>query len=306
MPIKKRGGRKGVGQSHRATPRDLRSPSLPPASDVVVRSVDGEVLRVEPALTRLPSAKENPRDVKRRKPPKPPDGPNRFTRTRNAEAGSAKPTQSKKKPGSGRKARPTPKPKVTLDPALTYTLHTDGACSPNPGRAAAGAVLRNPQGEVVEKVSMEVGHGTSNTAEYKGLIEGLKLAHKNGARHLAVFMDSSFVRDSVVTRRGSKKEHLKPLHAESLELLDRFAAVEVTRIPREQNSEADALAGAPLGIAPGANVVVGRMVARWSSPCRWCGHGVEVGATICRMQDGGIWVCEACAIQMSRPTEMTG
>jgi hypothetical protein len=152
---------------------------------------------------------------------------------------------------------------------------------------------------------MQVGDGTSNTAEYQGLIEGLKLAHKHHAQHLHVYMDSSFVRDSVVSRRGSKKTHLKPLHSETLRLLNGFKAVEISRIPREMNSEADALAGAALGIAPGANVIVGKMPARKQQPCRWCGYDVRVGDTICRMQEGGIWVCEACAQQMSRTSGLT-
>ena len=53
--------RKGVGQSHTAKP-DLQDYVVPPASEVVVRSLDGSVIRTEPA-----APAKTPQRRKRRK-----------------------------------------------------------------------------------------------------------------------------------------------------------------------------------------------------------------------------------------------
>ena len=303
MPIKKGRGKKEVGQSFKAAPKDLRAPALPPASDVVVKRVDGTILRTEPALTTSP-------------------GEFRQASTDRAEeTETSRAAESVHKSGyyKARAHQGQDSKEEALCSAVATPQRVSASRSRNHIRTAhrwglfaqsrADGSRRDPQeprrGQVVDRISMPAGEGTNNTAEYQGLIEGLKLAHKHGAQHLHVYMDSSFVRDSVVARRGSKKAHLKVLHSETLQLVQRFDAIEISRIPREMNSEADGLAGAPLGIAPGANVIVGKMPARLERPCRWCGHNIQVGDTICRMQDGGIWVCEDCAHQMSRPSGAT-
>ena len=44
-----------------------------------------------------------------------------------------------------------------------------------------------------------------------------------------------------------KAEHLKPLHEQASSLIQQFADIKITWVPRKANAEADALASAPLG-----------------------------------------------------------
>ena len=44
-----------------------------------------------------------------------------------------------------------------------------------------------------------------------------------------------------------KAEHLKALHEQAVSLIQQFADIKVTWVPRKANAEADALASTPLG-----------------------------------------------------------
>ena len=65
-----------------------------------------------------------------------------------------------------------------------YLLNTDGGMASNGrrrsgdplGRAAIGALLRTPRLVTVAQISKAIGPATHNVAEYRALIEGLKLA----------------------------------------------------------------------------------------------------------------------------------
>src|SRR5436190_4388704 len=58
-----------------------------------------------------------------------------------------------------------------------YLLHTDGGNSGDPsGCAAIGALLRTRRLAAVAEISRAIGPATHNVAEYKAVIEGLKLA----------------------------------------------------------------------------------------------------------------------------------
>jgi hypothetical protein len=68
-----------------------------------------------------------------------------------------------------------------------YLLNTDGGNSGNPlGRAAIGVLLRTRHLVTVARISKEIGPATHNVAEYKALIEGLKLAREHGIQRLRV------------------------------------------------------------------------------------------------------------------------
>ena len=72
----------------------------------------------------------------------------------------------------------------------TFWLYTDGAFRGNPGRAAIGAVLYDPRGQVVDTLSRTSRDPSNNTAEYRALIEGLKMALLHNAHSLVVRSDS--------------------------------------------------------------------------------------------------------------------
>ncbi|VFQ76835.1 unnamed protein product [Cuscuta campestris] len=65
-----------------------------------------------------------------------------------------------------------------------YTLQCDGAPKGNPGRAGAGAVLRDPSGNVVFRTSQGLGNTTNNVAEYEALKLGMDQALKSGCTNI--------------------------------------------------------------------------------------------------------------------------
>lgn len=123
----------------------------------------------------------------------------------------------------------------------SYRLHTDGGARGNPGPAGIGVVLATEDGEVVAKVSKGIGWATNNVAEYRALLEGLQLARSAGADTLKVFMDSELIVRQMKGLYRVKHAGLRQLHSEARSLMRTFQRVEFEEVPREQNSEADAL-----------------------------------------------------------------
>src|SRR4051812_39248851 len=124
-----------------------------------------------------------------------------------------------------------------------YLLHADGSgtgTADNPGQGAIGVVLRDPDGRLIAEISKPIGPAINTVAEYKALIEGLKLARSRGIQRIRVFLDSELVVDQVNGRAKVGKEHIGPLHAEACSLLQEFN-YRLSWIPRKWNAEADAL-----------------------------------------------------------------
>ena len=112
------------------------------------------------------------------------------------------------------------------------------------GEAAIGVVLKAP----LEEISKAVGHAKDHhVAEYRALITGLEAARSHGIEHLRVCLDSALLVNQLNGRSQVKAEHLKPLHEEAVSLIQQFADVKLTWVPRKANAEADALASIPLG-----------------------------------------------------------
>src|SRR3954471_22298554 len=126
-----------------------------------------------------------------------------------------------------------------------YLLHTDGSgtgTTDNPAQGAIGVVLSAPDGHPIAEISEPIGPAINTVGEYRGLIEGLKLARSRGIQRIRVFLDSELVVDQVNGRARAGKEHLRPLHAEACTLLQQFPNHRLSWVPRHWNSEADALA----------------------------------------------------------------
>lgn len=126
-----------------------------------------------------------------------------------------------------------------------YLLNTDGSGTgtiDNPAEGAIGVVLREPGGHPIAEISQRIGPAINTVAEYRALIEGLKLARSRGIQRIRVFLDSELVVDQVSGRAKVAKEHVRPLHAEACSLLQGFSNIRISWVPRKWNAEADALA----------------------------------------------------------------
>ena len=129
-------------------------------------------------------------------------------------------------------------------------LYCDGASRGNPGPASTGAVLKDKSGQVLAEVSRCLGRATNNRAEYQALIDGLQEARKLGASKVNIFADSQLMIRQVLGQYKIKNQDLKELAKEVHGLLSGFTKWRAEHIPRELNSEADALANRALD-APG-------------------------------------------------------
>ncbi|EFJ04640.1 hypothetical protein SELMODRAFT_131456, partial [Selaginella moellendorffii] len=118
----------------------------------------------------------------------------------------------------------------------------DGASKGNPGKAGAGALLRNPKGSVIEKLYMGLGTATNNVAEYEALILGLQAALDRNVTSIQVFGDSNLVCKQVAGEWAVRHEGLRALHAQVQALSMQFTTFSIHHVDREMNTEADALA----------------------------------------------------------------
>ena len=125
---------------------------------------------------------------------------------------------------------------------IWYTAHCDGGSRGNPGPAGYGAVIEDPKGSVVARLSEFLGRQTNNFAEYKGLLAVLAWAREHGARQLRVVSDSELMVKQMKGQYKVASPGLKPMWEEARRLareLDRF---EIRHTLRGGNQEADRLA----------------------------------------------------------------
>ena len=129
-----------------------------------------------------------------------------------------------------------------------FSIHGDGGSRGNPGPAGAGAMIRDERGNAIATVSEFLGRRTNNFAEYESVILALhKVADRVGIEKaprttVAVKMDSELVVKQMQGLYKVKHPVLKEQYARLTQIVNAFADVSFTHVPREQNKDADALA----------------------------------------------------------------
>lgn len=123
---------------------------------------------------------------------------------------------------------------------MSYILQFDGACRGNPGIMAIGVVLMK-DGKKIKELSKCLDRGTNNIAEWKALIEGLKLARDRGYKELEVRGDSQLIIKQITGRYRVKSSNLIPLFHEAKKLCNNFEKLKFVWIKREDNSYTDTL-----------------------------------------------------------------
>ncbi|MGH2811947.1 MAG: ribonuclease HI family protein, partial [Actinomycetota bacterium] len=81
-----------------------------------------------------------------------------------------------------------------------------------------------------------------NVAEYRALIAGLEVARQKGVDQIEVVLDSVLLVEQMKGAYKVKSPALKPLHQAARTLADEFRRIDFVRVPRGENSAADALA----------------------------------------------------------------
>lgn len=109
-------------------------------------------------------------------------------------------------------------------------------------RAGARVVLIPPEGEritISHKLQFEA---TNNIVEYEALILGLEVAKKLGMKCISAFGDSELVVQQVRQQYQCKHSRMKSYRNYVWDIVDNFFyAFNITTIPRDESSEADAL-----------------------------------------------------------------
>lgn len=123
-----------------------------------------------------------------------------------------------------------------------YFIQADGASRGNPGEAGAGAVISDAQGRTVKEVKCFLGMATNNVAEYRAVILALEKALDLGAGSVTLYLDSELVVRQLRGEYKVREAHLKTLHRQALEILNRFSSYNIYHVPREENRRADQLA----------------------------------------------------------------
>jgi len=123
-----------------------------------------------------------------------------------------------------------------------YVAHCDGGSRGNPGPAGYGAVVEDPAGRVVARLSEFLGKQTNNYAEYSGLLAVLKWANENQVRQLKVVSDSELMVNQMKGRYKVGSPSLKPLWEEAKGLAARLERFQIAHTLRGGNKEADQLA----------------------------------------------------------------
>ena len=128
----------------------------------------------------------------------------------------------------------------------------DGGSRGNPGPAAIGAVVEDATqdpAQVLGVVSETIGIATNNVAEYRAVIEGVRLASTFGSDAIEVRADSQLVIKQLSGEYRIKDVNLQKLALEAKGLLNHFSTVELIHVRREFNQDADALVNAALDAA---------------------------------------------------------
>jgi len=125
-------------------------------------------------------------------------------------------------------------------------IFTDGVAQPNPGQAGIGATIKDEQGKPIASISERIGYATNNQAEYRAIIAALEKAINLGISGVEIRADSELMVRQINGRYKVKNANLKPLYQQVKQLQSQFISFSITHVPREQNKEADRLAGKAL------------------------------------------------------------
>lgn len=137
-----------------------------------------------------------------------------------------------------------------------WTLYFDGCSKGNPGRAGAGAVLRDEAGLLWSRSRFVGARSTCNEAEYwgvrMGLQEVLRRVEEAGGQppeKVVVRGDSMLVIRQLEGSWQVRSPALAPLYAEAYAIVEKLRLelgidVLLEHIPRAENAEADAVCNA--------------------------------------------------------------
>jgi probable phosphoglycerate mutase len=133
--------------------------------------------------------------------------------------------------------------------AVRFRAAIDGGSRGNPGPAAWAVAVLDESGGCVEGHHGSLGRATNNVAEYRALLEALRLAEERAAEDVAIQADSELVVRQILGRYKVKHPDLKPLFEEAKRRIGRFRSFGIRHVPRGENAHADRLVNEALDAA---------------------------------------------------------
>lgn len=132
-----------------------------------------------------------------------------------------------------------------MEQDLPIQIFTDGGARGNPGPAAIGVVGKQDAKTIFSHGEC-IGETTNNQAEYQAVVRALDIAKEKGYTTIDFFLDSLLVVEQLNQRYKIKDKGLQKQFVEVWNRKQDFKKITFTHIPREQNSEADAMVNAAL------------------------------------------------------------
>jgi ribonuclease HI len=124
---------------------------------------------------------------------------------------------------------------------MKLVIHVDGGARGNPGPAAVGAVIADPDGQVVDELAERIGVATNNVAEYRAVLLAISRAAELGADEVELINDSELVAKQLTGAYKVKHPAMKPLYEQARAGLAPFHRWSIRSVPRAENARADAL-----------------------------------------------------------------
>jgi ribonuclease HI len=125
-------------------------------------------------------------------------------------------------------------------------IFTDGAARGNPGPAAIGVIIQDQAGKSLARISCRLADTTNNQAEYQAVIIALEKAISLGARKVLLKSDSELVVNQINGKYKIKNTAIRSLYQKVVRLIGALESFTMSYLPREQNTQADALANKAL------------------------------------------------------------
>ncbi|KFK29724.1 hypothetical protein AALP_AA7G170100 [Arabis alpina] len=121
-----------------------------------------------------------------------------------------------------------------------WQLHVDGSSTKS--GSGVGIRLTSPAGEILEQSFRLSFKASNNEAEYEAILAGLRLARALNIAEISVFSDSQLVVNQFSGEYATKDERMQAYLGLAKALAAQFEKFTLTRIPRGENVNADALA----------------------------------------------------------------
>ncbi|KAG7533253.1 Ribonuclease H-like superfamily [Arabidopsis thaliana x Arabidopsis arenosa] len=129
---------------------------------------------------------------------------------------------------------------IFVETDSTWKLHVDGSSSKQ--GSGIGIRLETPTKEIIEQSFRLMFPASNNEAEYEALLAGLRLALAIGAEKIIAYCDSQLVVNQFAGDYEAKAPRMEAYLSAVKILAGKFKEFELVRIPRGENTSADALA----------------------------------------------------------------